>query len=145
MNNMEFVWLGIIIVAIIVEASSVSLTSIWFAIGALFAWLLSLVFPNNPGLEIFCFLVVSITLLIFTRPIAMKYLKVGREKTNVNLLVGKLAIVIVDIQPLDNKGQVKVDGQIWSAKTPDNSEIKKDTKVRIKSIQGVKLIVTKDN
>lgn len=144
MEYLEFIWLAIIVIAIIVEASSVSLTSIWFAIGALAAWLFSLIF-NLPAVEIIIFFAVSIILLIFTRPIAMNYLKVGKERTNADQLVGKVAIVVADIHPLQGKGRVRVGSQEWAAMTEQGEDIVKDTKVRIKAIKGVKLIVEKDS
>lgn len=80
-------------------------------------------------------------LLYFTRPIAIKFLKIGKETTNANSLIGKIGIVLLPIEPLKNYGQVKVNGQIWSAKSANGVDIDKDKKVIIKEIQGVKLVV----
>lgn len=140
--SMNFVWLLIIIIALAVEAATVSLASIWFSIGAVVAWISSFFIKSVP-IQIGIFLIVSLVLLYFTRPVAIKYLKVGKERTNANSLIGKKAIVIMSIDPMKNEGQVKVGGQIWSAKTTDHDKVSKNSEVIIKGIEGVKLIVEK--
>ena len=83
-----------------------------------------------------------ILLLVLTRPIAVKYFNQNRQKTNVESLIGQQALVLEDVDTLHASGQVKVNGQIWSAKTEEMSGfIAKDTVVMIQGIQGVKLIV----
>lgn len=138
------VWIAVIIVALIIEGATASLTTIWFAIGAVVAWIVSFI-PLSPEamwpVQILVFLVVSLILLYFTRPLAMKYLKVGRTRTNADSNIGKIGLVIQPIDPIKNQGQVKVGGQVWSAKTDDNRQIAKGANVTIKAIQGVKLIV----
>lgn len=92
--------------------------------------------------QIIVFLVVSIVLIYFTRPLAKKKLKVGSEKTNVDALVGREALVTETIEPFST-GQAKVDGLVWSAVSKENhSTIKSGTTVTINGIEGVKLIVS---
>ena len=87
-------------------------------------------------------MVVSILLLILTRPLAKKYLNSRTVKTNVDSLVGKTCIVTEDIDNLRAEGQVTIMGQVWTARSvQDDMILKKDTKVRVKAISGVKLIV----
>lgn len=142
-----WLWLAIIIIALVIEGMTTSLTSIWFAIGALVAWLISFL-PLGSAMwpaQIVVFFLVSFLLLYFTRPLAMQYLKIGRTRTNADSNIGKTALVIENIDPILNKGQVKVGGQIWSAKTEDNRQIAKGAYVKIKEIQGVKLVVEVEN
>lgn len=74
--------------------------------------------------------------------VAVKYFNQNRQKTNVESLIGQQALVLEDVDTLHAAGQVKVNGQIWSAKTEETSGfIAKDTVVMIRGIQGVKLIV----
>jgi membrane protein implicated in regulation of membrane protease activity len=78
--------------------------------------------------------------LIFTRPLAVKKFKMGKEKTNVDSLVGKHALVVKNIGEFE-KGEVKISGQIWSAISENNSEIAEGTKCEVLRIEGVRLIV----
>ena len=79
--------------------------------------------------------------LIFWRPIAVKYINNKAEKTNVDSLIGKKARVLEDIDNLNAKGQVYIDGMEWTARSEDGSEIKKDALVEVVAIEGVKAIV----
>ncbi|HBI73911.1 MAG TPA: NfeD family protein, partial [Lachnospiraceae bacterium] len=107
-----YTWLGLILVLITIEAATVSLTTIWLAAGSLVAFILALLCLPL-WLQIATFLIVSTLLLIFTRPVAVKYLKIGHEKTNLNALIGAVGLVIMDINEYA-PGQVKVKGQIWT-------------------------------
>ncbi len=90
--------------------------------------------------QILVFLVSSSVLLYFTRPIAKNYLKIGNTRTNVNSLIGETGIVLKEILTF-YKGQVKVNGQIWTARSLDNEEIKENERVEIVRVEGVTLIV----
>jgi membrane protein implicated in regulation of membrane protease activity len=135
-------WLILLAVLIFIEIITLGLTTIWFAGGALVAFIVSM-FVDNLMLEIILFLVVSIALLYFTRPLVIKYFNPKRVKTNYEGVIGKDAMVIIKIDNMRAEGQVIVDGQEWSARSMDGSIIEEGTKVRIHSISGVKLIVTK--
>ena len=96
------------------------------------------------AVQIILFLVVSILLFVFTRPVAVKYFNKDRQKTNADRLVGQEAIVTEDIYTLQAHGTVEVNGQEWSAKTKEaDGRISKGEVVVIEEIQGVKLIVRK--
>ncbi|MDY3767462.1 MAG: NfeD family protein [Lachnospiraceae bacterium] len=136
-------WLGIMIVLLVIELATLGLTTVWFAGGALAAFIASLVGASG-WLQVILFLAVSIVLLIFTRPFAVRYINKNTVATNADSLIGKTAIVTEDISNLESKGQVQVQGQIWTARsTEDETKIEKDTKVVIEKISGVKLIVRK--
>lgn len=92
-------------------------------------------------LQIVIFFVVSICFLVFTRKIFVEKLKTGSEKTNVDALIGEKAIVVQPIQPFA-VGQVKVNGQVWSAVgTRPETTIEQGTEVKIHAVEGVKLVV----
>ena len=134
-------WLIVLAVFLVIEAITVGLTTIWFAGGALVAAIAS---GAGAGILVqwILFLVISLVLLIFTRPIAMRYLNTNRTRTNAESLIGKEAVVTQTIENLKNQGQVIVGGIEWTARTDDNEKmIEKDTVVEIERIEGVKLIV----
>ncbi len=135
-----YTWLGLMLVLIIVEAMTVSLTTIWFATGALVAFFLALL-NVQLWIQILVFLVVSVVLLVFTRPVAVKYLKVGSHKSNIDAIIGTKGIVLMDITEFAT-GQVKIKGQIWTAVSKNGETLLKDTEVVIEGIEGVKLIVS---
>ena len=132
------------IILVVVEAVTLGLTTIWFALGALIALLASML-GASVFMQGFLFLVVSGVSLYFTRPFAQKILKVGHSKTNVEGLIGQQAKVTERINFVEGKGQVMVSGQIWSAKSADGSSIESDERVEILGVQGVKLVVKKIN
>ena len=138
--SMVWIWLAAAIIFIIIEAMTVGLTTIWFAAGALIALVLAL-FKVGAGVQVAVFLILSLVLLGTTRKVFVNKLKTGSQKTNVDALVGEEAVVLEDITP-HNTGLVKVKGQNWTAVAADkDAVITAGTTVRIKSIEGVKLIV----
>ncbi len=139
------VWLALLIILLIIEAATQGLTTIWFAGGALVAFLLS-VFGANLFIQVILFCIVSLVLLLFTRPLAMRWMKNGRTRTNAESLIGETGIVTEAIDNLASTGQVQVHGQIWTARADEDAlKIGKDQKVRIEKISGVKLIVKEEN
>ena len=132
-------WLGIALALIIFEIITVGLTSIWFAAGAFVAAIVSFI---GGGLmaQLLAFVIISVLLLIFTRPIAVKYIFTKKEKTNIDAIVGKQGVVIEKIDNAKNKGVVKLDGLEWSARST-SYEIAECKVVVVQSISGVKLIV----
>lgn len=135
------IWAGLIVLFTIIEALTLGLTSIWFAVGALAALIAYAVGFGWP-VQIIVFLAVAILMLFYTRPIAKKVLKVGQNKTNIDALIGETGFVVVQI---DAKayGQIKLKGQIWTAKAIDGEHINVDEKVEVIAIEGVKAIVKK--
>ena len=138
------IWLGILAVLLVIEGLTTALTTIWFAGGALiaaFAALLGLgIVP-----QLLLFFCVSLVLLFFTRPVAMRLMNKDTEKTNVEGLLGKTAVVIQKIDNLAQTGQVRINDIEWMARTSDDSiTIPEGTVVVIKEVHGVKLIVEKE-
>ena len=126
-------WLIAAGVFLILEVLTMGLTTVWFAGGSLDLPL---------GAQVAAFAVVSVILLVVTRPLAKKYLNSRTVKTNADSLVGRTCLVTQDIDNLRAEGQVTVMGQVWTARSDsDERKIPKDTRVKVKAISGVKLIV----
>lgn len=138
--TMPILWLILAVIFLIIEALTVGLTTIWFAGGAAAALLLS-VFEVPVIPQIVIFFAVSLCLLLFTRKIFIEKLKTGSESTNTEALIGEVGQVIVRIEPLST-GQVKLRGQVWSAVCEENLTLDENTPVKVKAIEGVKLIVS---
>lgn len=139
MGNYMILWIIAVIIFIILEISTVGLSSIWFAIGALFA-LIAAILNWSFFWQLIIFTAVSILTLIFTRPVLVKKMKLGNEKTNIDQLINAAGIVIEEIGEF-HTGLVKINGQIWSAKSVSGEIIHKDQIVVVDHIEGVKLIV----
>ncbi len=134
-------WLVLLIICIGIEVATMGLTTIWFAGGALVA-IFAAVVGAPIWLQAIIFIVVSLVLLFFTRPIAVKYFNKDRVKTNVESMVGRQAIVISEIDNLQGIGQVTVGGQEWSARSAeDQAKIAVGAVTVVVAISGVKLIV----
>lgn len=133
-------WLALVVIMAIIEIITLGLTTIWFAGGALAAFIASL-FGANLLVQIILFIVVSLLLLSLTRPLAVEFLNKDRTRTNAESLLGRTAVVIQDIDNLKAQGQVSIDGQDWSARSVDEKTICKDAHVEIVEISGVKLMV----
>ena len=141
---MESVYWLIAFVALAgIEAATMALTTVWFAGGAIAAFLMSLAHASvNAQLTVFA--VVSFALLIFTRPWAVKHVNRRAVKTNADSQVGKQARVTSETNNSLQTGSAVVNGQEWTARANKDGEIyPADTLVEIRAIQGVKLIVQK--
>ena len=136
---MEF-WIITIILLIVLEAISINLTSIWFVISGIVSLILSF-FIDSFIIQFSVFVILGVILLITTKPLLKRFLKVNNEKTNLDRVVGMKGIVTSKIEPL-TVGEVKVDGKRWSAVS--ESVIEEDEVVEILKIDGVKLIVKKE-
>ena len=134
-------WLVAAAVFVVIEIMTMGLTTIWFAGGALVGAVMAAV--SLPlWSQIIAFAVISVILLILTRPWALKYVNNRTIKTNVDSLIGQTGLVTQDIDNLNAKGQVKVRGQIWTARSiSDEVKLHEGQKVSIESISGVKVIV----
>lgn len=139
--NDVMIWLVSLVVLVLIEGVTLGLTTVWFAGGALIAMIFA-AFDAPFYLQFIVFLAVSLILLFFTRPIAMKYFNKNRWKSNSEAIIGKTAVVTAEIDNLQVRGQVVVDGMEWTARSSsDDSIIPKDSTVKVVAIQGVKLIV----
>jgi membrane protein implicated in regulation of membrane protease activity len=134
-------WLIAAGIFLIIEIINLGFLVFWFSIGALIAMVASF-FIKNVVIQAVIFLVSSTILLFATKPLVNKILpKETIIKTNAYSVEGKIGKVISDIEPMEGKGQIKLDSEVWSAKSADSTFIPKDTEVIIEKIDGVKAIV----
>lgn len=134
-------WLIISGIFFIIEIATVGFLVFWFAIGALFAMVVSL-FTSNIAVQTTVFILSSTILLFFTRKFVNRVTKKENEiQTNAYSIIGKMGIVTKDIDPIEGKGQIKVGTEIWSAKSADDRKIEKGAEVEILEIDGVKAVV----
>ena len=140
MDYMPYVWLGVIVVGILLEAITVQLVSIWFVLGALVALLCSLL-TEHVGLQLAVFAIVTLLSLVFTRPLVQRKIHTKAEPTNADRVIGQAALVTEEINNEIGTGMVNVAGQIWTARAVDQSVIPAGVNVVVQSIQGVKLMV----
>ena len=133
-------WLILAIVLGVIEAATVQLVAIWVALGALAA-IIPAMLNASLWVQFVVFVLVSAVALIATRPLVKNVLKLKRTRTNADSVIGKIGVVIVQIDNFSSQGRVSVGGLDWSARSEDGEIIEVDEKVLIKSIDGVKLIV----
>ncbi len=141
MEWIVLLWFAIIIISAFIEVNTMDLTSVWFSIGAVIAFVLAII-GFNVLIQIGAFVSVSVLLLLSVRPIAKNYFRTNLVNTNADRLVGKVATCTKEVRP-GERGEVKVDGQFWTAITSGDETVLVDEKVEILSIEGVKLIVVK--
>lgn len=143
MSTMTMIWLVIAIVMGVLEACTVQLISVWFAIGSVAACITSL-FTDKLYIQLIVFVVVTAIALTVTRPLVKKLKKKRPEATNADRYIGKTAVVLETIDNDHAKGLVKVDNEKWTARSADGQPISEGEGVVVTAIEGVKLIVTKN-
>ena len=138
---MSYLWIALLVGAVVAEAVTNDLVAIWFFPAAIIALITSF-FEAPIWVQILVFVIVGLALVIATRPLCRKFLKSKDVKTNLDMLIGKTCIVTEEIRNIDGVGEVKVNGLCWSARAEDESRvIAVGEQVTILQIQGVKLIV----
>ena len=139
-NSMNIVWLIAMVACIVLELSTVSLTCIWFALGALAALIAGLCHAPV-WLQVFWFFAVSILTLVVTRPLVKKFINEKTIPTNADMLIGQTCVVLEPISNLSETGAVKVGGKVWTARSKDGTVFAPGERVVAVRIEGVKLIV----
>ena len=141
---MDWTWIGwlvLMVVFLIVEGSTVSLISIWFAVGSLGGLIAA--FLNAPlWVQITVFLVLSGTTLACLRPFVKKFIRPKITATNIDSVIDSASYVTEDIDNLSARGQVKLGGMVWSARSTSGDSISKDTKIKVDRVEGVKVFVS---
>lgn len=135
-------WIAAIVILLIIEVATTQLVTIWFAVGAV-GGLIACIAHLKPLWQCVIFVAVSAIALVATRPFVKKFMKKEFSPTNADRCIGETAIVVEDIDNSHEKGAVKINGIVWTARSMNGETIEKDTKVKIEKIDGVKLIVTK--
>lgn len=139
MDFMPFVWIALIILSVIAEAYTASLVAIWFMPSAIVSMILAFCNVDIP-VQVLVFFALSTVFIVFSRIIFKKTIVKPPVATNADAVIGEQAVVIERVSNMNNKGLVKVRGQIWSARSADGDELEQDTVVSVISIEGVKLI-----
>lgn len=141
---MIWIWLAVFVIALIVEATTQDLVSVWFSLGAIVCIILSVIDGFAYYYEIIIFAVVSFALLFFTRPVVKKLLKNQERTTNVDDFIGRECIALEPITKFNN-GSIKINDVIYTAILPESEddEISVGDKVKIVTVKGNKVVVRK--
>lgn len=142
-NFMWIIWLGIFVLALLVEWGTAEVVSIWFAFAAVVSLILSFIPGVTWWVQVVVFVVVSLATFVFLRPILKKLIKREKVDTNIDEIIGKRGIMTEEYNDLSS-GEVKVNGVLWTAlNTNENEKIEAGSKVVVVAISGNKLIVKK--
>ena len=139
--SMSLFWLIAMVLFGVLEAVTVVLTSIWFAVGALAA-LIAASLGAFALVQVIVFLVVSFVTLLLVRPLAQRYINDRKEPTNADRVIGREAVVTQAIDNLKGEGQVNGSGAVWTARSQEEAPIPAGARVRVLRIEGVKVIVS---
>lgn len=134
------VWLLIAGLFFIGEIATVGFLIFWFGVGALIAMIVSL-FTSNIIIQTTIFIISSTILIFATKPFVKKFADVKKTNTNVYSIIGKKALVIKTIDPIHSVGQIKLNGEVWTAESENNEIIEEGSEVEVLEIKGVKAIV----
>lgn len=135
------IWLVIAGVCLVIEIMTAGFLVFWLAIGALISMIVSL-FTDSILIQTTVFVISSAILIFATKPFVKKFAKTKNVKTNAFSIIGQNGIVTKEIDSINAKGQVKIDGETWSAVGKDDMDIPKGTEVEVLEIKGVKAVVT---
>lgn len=135
-----YLWLAVTVVFGAIEALTVGIVSIWFALGSLAA-LIAAALHAETWLQVTVFLAVSVIALILTRPLIKKKILLNTTPTNADMLIGAAGVVEDSIDNLSGAGSVKIQGKVWSARSISGDTIASGSIVTVVKIEGVKLIV----
>lgn len=144
MNGASVVWLVVAVIFGLIEASTVSLVSIWMAAAAVLS-AVAAAMNQNLMIQILVFLIASALLLVLTAPLSKKFRSSEMTSTNADRLFGQEGVVLTAIDPIENQGTIKVLGQVWSAICKDGVSIEPGEKVIVEGIEGVRAVVKKKN
>ena len=133
METTSICWLAVFVMLIVIELATMGLTTIWFAGGAVAGFIASML-GANVVIQAVVFFVVSIVLLIFTRPFAVRYINSNKTKTNIDGLIGQEALVLEEINNIRETGCARLEGKEWTARSVDDSVIPADTVVIVERI-----------
>lgn len=139
---MIWFWAIAIIIFSILEAITAQLVSIWFVLGSI-GGLIAAICGGEIWLQIVIFVAISVITLLVTKPLVKKVVNPKTQKTNADRCIGETAIVTEEINNISSTGQVKVNGNVWTARSTNGEVIPTDALVTVDKIDGVKLMVTK--
>ena len=140
---LEALWLILAVVLAVIEAATVQLVSVWFACGAVCAFLAAFVTDSLP-VQAAVFVISSVLFLVISRKFVKKALK-NKVATNSDSLIGQSAVLTETVDNDLGTGTLKKGGIVWTARSENGERIEEGTKVKIVKIEGVKLIVRKED
>ena len=140
--NTLYIWLAVIVLCVVIEALTLDLCAIWFAVGGVAA-LVAASLSLEVVTQLIIFVLFSAVLLVLMRPFCRRFLKTKKEPTNADRIIGETAYVTEQIDNIRETGAVKVLGAEWSARSRDDSIIPSGAKVKDVEIRGVKAVVEK--
>lgn len=135
-------WAAVLVLMLVLEASTAALVSVWFAVGALGA-LISALFGTVLGVQIAVFFVVSGLMFAFLFPYVRRRMDLRKTATNADRIIGAEGIVTEEIDEIAGTGQIRVMGAVWSAKSLGGARISAGEKVKVEEISGVKAVVVR--
>ena len=141
MNWEAIFWVVAMVIFLIAEASTVSLVSIWFAVGALVA-VVAAMLGAGLKLQITLFLAVAAVLLIFLRKIVRRCISPGRIRTNVDSVIGTVGVGTTPVNNVAAMGQVTINGMEWSARSTTGAPLPEGMQVKVDRVEGVKVFVS---
>ena len=140
--NTLYIWLAVIVLCVVIEALTLDLCAIWFAVGGVAA-LVAASLSLEVVTQLIIFVLFSAVLLVLMRPFCRRFLKTKKEPTNADRIIGETAYVTEQIDNIRETGLVMVLGAGWSARSRDDSIIPSGAKVKVVEIRGVKAVVEK--
>ncbi len=141
MDNLLIMWIVLTVVFAVIEALTLQIVTVWFAVGSIGAIIANVVHAS-PLVQLIVFVALSILTLVIARPYLKKLAKTNAQPTNADACIGKQAVVTEEINNTLGKGQAKIRGVIWTARSSEeNTIIKEGEMVTVTAIEGVKLIV----
>lgn len=141
MNWAAIFWLSLLVIFLIAEAATVTMVSLWFAVGSVAAMLTALL-GGSIAVQAVVFLTVSAVLLALLRPMVRKYVTPRLTRTNVDSVIGSTGYVTAAVDNIKAEGQVKLGGMVWTARSTAGEIIPAGTLVKVDRIEGVKAFVT---
>lgn len=141
-DTIYYIWTALIIFFAILEAVTVGLVSIWFVIGAV-AGLVAALLGAPIYIQIILFVAVSLIALLVTRPLVKKHVTPKIVPTNADRIIGRSGTVIEEIDNSKGVGLVKIEGQVWSARSQYDEHVEPGTNVEVLKIEGAKVLVKK--
>ena len=141
MDWSSILWLVLLVVFLMMEASTVALVCIWCGAGALAA-LIASVCGAQVWLEVVLFLGVTVVMLAALRPFVKRFISPKLVKTNADALIGSTGLVLSPIDNLQSTGKVKLGGMEWSARSTHGNLIEANTVIEVDRIEGAKVFVS---
>ena len=139
-----FIWLAIFVLFLIIEIATVTLVSVWFAGGALAAFIVNFAGCNNLWIQLAVFVAVSVVLLAVTRPFASRFINKNLVKTNTEEILGKRVKILERVDNINATGMTRYNGVEWTVRSSDDNVIIKEGEMAtVLEVSGVKLIVEK--